>query len=282
MGPYLTLVRIGNVAVSFAGTVIGGLAAKGVGLSVPVTTLGVVVLAGLSTACVTAGGNILNDLGDRDSDRANHPDRPLVTGAVSVRSARRLAVTLVILSFVGIVPIVVGAPLLLPILVSAWLALYAYEYAWKARGLPGNAMVAYLTAAVFLYGGAGVGNLLVVVPFAAMAFGATLSREVIKDMEDASGDVDRRTLPRTRGMGVASRVARTAAGFAIVLSPVPLVTFLHLTSGGGIIYLALVLAVDVLFVVSVAWLPGRLHREQTVSKAAMTVALLAFLAAAFR
>jgi hypothetical protein len=35
-------------------------------------------------------------------------------------------------------------------------------------------------------------------------------------------------------------------------------------------------------VVSVVWLPKRLHREQTLSKGAMTVALLAFLAAAFR
>ena len=142
--------------------------------------------------------------------------------------------------------------------------------------------MAYLTAAVFLYGGAALGNVLLVLPFALMAFAATLSREVIKDMEDASGDVDRRTLPRTRGMTVAGATARGAVGIALLLSPVPLFTFLSLTSVGGIMYLALVLAADALFVLSVAWLPSKLHREQTVSKAAMTIALLAFLAAAFR
>ena len=47
-------------------------------------------------------------------------------------------------------------------------------------------------------------------------------------------------------------------------------------------YLALVVIADALFVASVVSLPRNLHREQTLSKVAMTVALLAFLAAAFR
>jgi hypothetical protein len=69
---------------------------------------------------------------------------------------------------------------------------------------------------------------------------------------------------------------------AVVLSFVPFVWFLHLTSVAGIIYLALVLAADAVFVVSIAYLPERLHWEQTMSKVAMTVALFAFLAVAFR
>ncbi|MCI4370845.1 MAG: hypothetical protein L3J81_05915, partial [Thermoplasmata archaeon] len=92
----------------------------------------------------------------------------------------------------------------------------------------------------------------------------------------------RRTLPRVRGLGVATGVARVAVALAIVLSPVPLFTLLAPTSAAGIMYLALVGAADALFVVSVVWLPKHLHREQTLSKGAMTVALLAFLAAAFR
>ncbi|MGA7923920.1 MAG: UbiA family prenyltransferase, partial [Thermoplasmata archaeon] len=157
-----------------------------------------------------------------------------------------------------------------------------YEFRFKTEGLAGNVLVAFLTGAVFLYGGAAVGDVLVIVPFALMAFLSTLSREVIKDMEDAKGDVDRRTLPRTHGMAAAGLLARISAGLAIALSPVPLVTFLSLFTVAGIIYLATVLAADALFVVSVVWLPERLHREQSVSKGAMTVALIAFLAAAFR
>jgi geranylgeranylglycerol-phosphate geranylgeranyltransferase len=282
VGPYLTLVRAGNVAVSFAGTIVGGLSARGTGLSWTSFELVVLLLAGLSTSCVTAAGNVLNDLGDQASDRINHPDRPLVTGAVSVTAARRLTWGLFLASVALVVPVFGAAPWLVPVLVSALLVVLAYERSLKSRGLPGNGAVAYLTAAVFLYGGAAAGNVLVVLPFAAMAFGATLSREIIKDMEDAGGDIDRRTLPRTRGLAISSVAARVAVAAAILLSPVPLFTFLSPWSAGGIMYLALVLAADALFVVSVASLPRQLHREQTVSKAAMTVALVAFLAASFR
>ena len=282
MDPYLTLVRIGNVSVSFAGTIVAGLAAHGTGVDLPVFAWLALGLAGLSTAAVTAGGNVLNDLGDRDSDRTNHPERPLVTGAVSPRSARALTLGLLVASAVLVAPIVLTRPWLVPILASALISVLAYERWLKAAGLPGNAAVAYLTAAVFLYGGAAGGNLVVVLPFAVMAFGATLSREVIKDMEDASGDVDRRTLPRVRGMAAAGGWARGAVAAAIALSPAPLLSFLGLGSVGGIMYLVLVLAADGLFVLSVAYLPRRLHQGQTASKVAMTVALAAFLAAAFR
>jgi hypothetical protein len=36
------------------------------------------------------------------------------------------------------------------------------------------------------------------------------------------------------------------------------------------------------FVASVLWLPNRLHREQSLSKGAMSLALLAFLSTALR
>jgi geranylgeranylglycerol-phosphate geranylgeranyltransferase len=282
VGALLSLVRIGNVLVALVGTIVGGLAAHGAGLALPLGTAVPLLLAAGSTASVIAAGNILNDLGDRDSDRVNHPERPLVTGAVTIRQARFLVVALLVVAVGLVAPFALSAPFLLPILASALAAVFAYEYALKARGLPGNLLVAYLTAAVFLYGGAAVGALAVCLPFAGMALAATASREVIKDMEDAAGDTDRRTLPRVHGMGWASRVARGFVVVAIVLSFWPLVTFLALGSVAGIMYLAFVLAADAIFVVSVLWLPARLRREQSTSKLAMTVALLAFLAAAFR
>ncbi|HUI38916.1 MAG TPA: geranylgeranylglycerol-phosphate geranylgeranyltransferase [Thermoplasmata archaeon] len=282
MGPFFRLIRAGNVAVSFAGTVVGGLAARGGGLPTGIWVWVALGLAGLSTGLVTAGGNVLNDIGDRDSDRVNHPDRPLVTGGVSLTAAKRLAGTLLVASGVAIVPIVWAAPLLGGIWVAAVAALLGYEFRFKAEGVAGNLLVAFLTGAVFLYGGAAVGNAGVVVPFALMAFGATLSREVIKDMEDAGGDVERRTLPRVHGFGMAAAVARLSVAAAIALSAVPVATFVRLPSAAGIMYAALVLVADALFVISVLWLPDRLHREQGLSKGAMAIALLAFLAVAFR
>ncbi len=282
MREHLRLVRIGNTLVSFLGTVVGGLVARGGGIPSDLRFLGLLGLAAVSTAGVTAGGNVLNDLLDRDSDARNHPDRPLVRGTVSVPAARRLAAGLFVLAIVAAIPVALAAPWIPVILAVAIASLLLYEFRFKARGVAGNLLVALLTALVFLYGGAAANAPLLLAPFALMAFGATLSREVIKDMEDAPGDTGRSTLPRTRGFGTATAVARLSVVLAIGLSPIPLLSFVPWASSAGIMYLALVLAADALFVLSVAQLPGKLHREQTLSKGAMTVALIAFLAAAFR
>jgi len=280
--PWLRLVRVGNTLTALAGTVVGGLVARGVGLPASASFWVLILLASVSTACVTAGGNVVNDVLDLETDRTNHPDRPLVTGAIPLGSARYAAAALFVVGGLAMVPVAWSEPLVAVLFALAVVALLGYEFRFKSEGFLGNLLVAFLTGAVFLYGGAAAGHPLLVVPFAAMAVAATLSREVIKDMEDAEGDRDRRTLPRVRGFGVASGIARGSVGLAVALSPVPILTFLSPTTVAGIMYLALVGAADALFVVSVLWLPNRLHREQTLSKGAMTVALLPFLAAAFR
>jgi geranylgeranylglycerol-phosphate geranylgeranyltransferase len=280
--PLLRLVRVGNLGVSFAGTVVGGLVARGSGVFAPAGFWVAVLLAALSAALVTAGGNVLNDVLDREGDRRNHPDRPLVTGEVSVRTARSLATGLFVVGALAAAPVAVAEPLVAVILAVAVAALLGYEFRLKARGFVGNLVVGLLTGMVFLYGAAAAGAAILLVPFALMAFLATLSREVIKDMEDVSGDVGRRTLPMTRGLPFSSGLARGAVGVAVALSVVPLLWFVPVASVVGIMYLVLVVAADGVFVLSVRYLPEQLRREQTMSKVAMTVALFAFLAVAFR
>jgi len=275
-------VRAGNLGVSFVGTVVGGLVARGAGVSIPAGLWVALVLAGASTALVTAGGNVLNDLLDLEGDRVNHPERPLVTGEVSVRTARGLAAALFGLGAVVVVPVILVEPLVGLILAAAVALLLGYEFRFKSVGFAGNLVVAFLTGMVFLYGGAAAGNPEVLLPFAAMAFLATLSREVIKDMEDVAGDVARKTLPQRYGLATATSTARAAAVGGVLLSLVPLAWFVSLVSAVGIIYVVLVGAADAVFGVSVGYLPNRLHYEQTMSKVAMTVALVAFLAVAFR
>jgi geranylgeranylglycerol-phosphate geranylgeranyltransferase len=278
----LRLVRVGNTVVSFVGTMVGGIAARGSGLELPTALWVSLLLAGVSTAFVTAGGNVVNDILDRDTDRVNHPDRPLVTGAITLRTARWTAAGLLVGAVVVAFPVILVQPLVGVILAAALVALLSYEFRFKSAGFGGNLIVALLTGLVFLYGGAAAAMPIAVLPFGFMAFFATLSREVIKDMEDLAGDVDRRTLPRVRGVAFSGGVARGSVLVALALSLVPFFVLLPLDSVAGIMYAALVLVADGLFVVSVVWLPARLHTEQAVSKGAMAVALLAFLAAAFR
>jgi geranylgeranylglycerol-phosphate geranylgeranyltransferase len=280
--PILRLIRVNNVVVSFAGTIVGGLAAVGGGIDHGVELYLFLVLAGLSTALVTSAGNVLNDVLDVETDRTNHPDRPLVTGAVSVAGGRRLVWGLFIVGILVVIPVIYREWLVGVLLFVAIGALLTYELRFKALGLVGNLTVALLTGLVFLYGGAAAGAPWIVVPFALMAFFATMSREVIKDMEDAAGDVDRRTLPQTHGFGAATAVARGAVVVAIALSFLPFFWFVPLASVAGIMYLVLVGAADAIFIASIARLPKELHWEQSMSKVAMSVALLAFLAVAFR
>ncbi|MCI4318865.1 MAG: geranylgeranylglycerol-phosphate geranylgeranyltransferase [Thermoplasmata archaeon] len=282
MHPLLRLVRAGNLVVAFAGTFVAGLDVVPLRIGFPFATALGFVLAAASTTLVTAGGNVLNDLLDRDSDRVNHPDRPLVTGAVRTGTARALVVGCFVVAGLLILPLSLAHPALPAIYLLAVAGLIAYEFRLKATGLPGNLVVAGLTGAVFLYGGAAGGDIVLVVPFVLMATLATFSREVIKDMEDLAGDVDRRTFPRTHGLRASGVVARVSVAVAVVLSVAPFFTFLAILSVAGIMYLVSVGVADALFVASVAWLPARLHWEQSVSKGAMAVALLAFLAAAVR
>jgi geranylgeranylglycerol-phosphate geranylgeranyltransferase len=276
------LVRPVNVVVSFAGTVVGGLAAAAAGVVLARPVWLILVLASASTALVTAAGNVLNDLGDLEGDRLNHPDRPLVTGEVTTVGARRLTVALFAAGVVAAVPVAVVQPWVGVILALAVAGLLAYELRWKASGLLGNVTIGGLTAMVFLYGGAAVGRPLLVAPFAAMAWLATLSREVIKDMEDVAGDAARRTVPKIFGMRPAALFARGSVAAAIALSVTPFLWYLDLRSPAGIAYATVVGVADLVFVASVAWLPRRLRWEQTVSKGAMALALGAFLAVAFR
>jgi geranylgeranylglycerol-phosphate geranylgeranyltransferase len=264
------------------GTVVGGIAARGTGLQLPTSLWTTLVLAALSTAFVTAGGNVVNDILDRESDRVNHPERPLVSGTISLPMARWISAGLLVAAVAVALPVIFVHPLVGAILALALAALLSYEFRFKSAGFGGNLLVAFLTGLVFLYGGAALGMPVAVLPFGFMAFFATLSREVVKDMEDLAGDVSRKTLPRLRGMAFSGGVARAAIVVALALSVLPLIVLLPIDSVAGIMYATLVVVADALFVVSVVWLPARLHEEQTLSKGAMAVALLAFLAVAFR
>ena len=80
---YVELARPANVATAL-GDVLAGFAVAGAG--------GWTALAGLlvATACLYAGGVILNDVFDRDIDARERPERPIPSGRVPVRTAAGL------------------------------------------------------------------------------------------------------------------------------------------------------------------------------------------------
>lgn len=261
---------------SAVGVAIGGIVAVGTAawgsFAVPL------VLAGMAAAAFTAGGNALNDIYDRETDRVNHPERPIASGRMPLRTG--IAFAAVAFASAGVLA-ALASPFALAVVVVNAILMFSYEARLKARGVPGNLVVAYLVGSLFLFSGAAVFRsspdpLVRVGVLAALAFFATLGREITKDIEDLRGDVDRRTLPQRIGSRRAGAVAATALLIGVALSLIPLA--LGVLSWG---YAVLVILADGMFIYAALHSAPNPSRSQRVTKYGMIIALAAFLAGAF-
>jgi geranylgeranylglycerol-phosphate geranylgeranyltransferase len=237
-----------------------------------------VLIACLVAGLVTGAGNVLNDYSDRDTDKVNHPDRPIPSGRIHPRSALSLSITLFLaslpLAFLVNLECFLLAGLNILILVS-------YERNLKRSGFPGNLEVSWLTGSIFIFGGLAVynGDLTIftrTLYLALLAFFASLGREIAKDIQDIGGDVDRTTLPRKIGAKGAARVAAISFGLAILFSFVPPIVGLL-----GIYYIPFVLVADIIFIYSSTLLIRNPERASTVAKIGMILALFAFVIGGF-
>lgn len=191
-----------------------------------------------ATVFATAAGNAVNDYFDREIDAINDPERPIPRGAVQPSHA--LVISLVF--FGGAIGLAITLPpLALAIAVINLIALLAYTELFKGRPGAGNALVAYLVGSTFLFGGAAVGGVNPTVTLFLLAALSTLSREIIKDVEDVTGDRAEglNTLPVVVGRTRATRIAVALLILAVVASPVP-----YLLSLFGIAYLLVVIPAD--------------------------------------
>jgi len=251
----LGLFRVGNCAMGALGTLLAAVVCVGVeGLEdyVPEIVLSMTVVV-----LFTAAGNSLNDYFDRETDKVAHPRRPIPSGRVRPSVALGLSAALFALAQA------------LSLLVNLWsviivaasiLVLVAYEELLKAEGFAGNLAISWLTGALSWI-------------LAALAFLATLGREIVKDIQDIEGDRGtRHTLPMRLGARSAGMVASASFFAAVALSPVPYL--LELLSWP---YVPGVAVADGIFIYC-ALIHFRIpEKGQKVAKLAMLVALLAFL-----
>jgi len=282
MEPRIELLRPLNSVMGGVAVGVGALVAAGL----PLLRSGALLDVGLAmlvAALYTGAGNALNDYCDRFTDRVNHPKRPIPSGRIRPEPARKFSVAVFAAGMLLALPI--GFPrfnwLTLGIAVLNSFLLAAYELRLKRRGFSGNLTVSWLTASLFLFGGAAAvpspGPTLFPAPvlvLALLAFLASVGREIIKGIEDVEGDRDRRTLPRIVGPAPAGRIAGLWTGLAVALSPLPV---FPLSMFRPELYLPVVLLADAMFIYSV-WVvfrnPGRASRA---AKLAMLLALAAFL-----
>ena len=265
---FLRLFRLGNCAMGAFGTLLAVIICVGVSgleqyaLETAFSMLVVVLF--------TAGGNALNDYFDREIDRRAHPERPIPSGKLTPHEVVYVAVALMTLSFATSLGITAWSVI---IVVASIFAMLAYEMRLKAAGFAGNLMISWLTGALFLFGGAAVGDFSLAWILAALAILATLGREIVKDIQDMEGDrSSRRTLPMRIGVKSSGIVAAASFVAAVALSPLP-----YLEEVFDFWYLPVVAAADGIFIYCALILFQNPERGQKLAKLAMAVALVAFL-----
>lgn len=225
----LETTRPRNMAISFIGVVTGALL-----VSTDVDVNAKVITAALSVMFILAGGNALNDYYDVDADRINRPKRPIPSGRVSKKEVRIFSA---ILFTAGIAAafFINAYCLLLAIINSAVLVAYAMHS--KNAFLASNIAVSYLSASVFVYGALSIYNtpsfnpigIGILSVLAASSFFMTLSREIVKDIEDLDGDrkTGASTLPIKIGLRKSMKIAVSIGVTSIAASLIPLLKNLH-------------------------------------------------------
>jgi 4-hydroxybenzoate polyprenyltransferase len=154
----------------------------------------------IATACITAGGYILNDYFDVQIDGINRPASRIVGREVS---RRRALMWHMVLTATGLLFSLAGGLKMVGLSVVAAGALGAYSAWLKRAPVWGNLAVAFLSAVVLLVPwlvfGHSTRGLWVFVVF---SFTISLIREIIKDCEDMRGDAafGCRTLPIIWGL----------------------------------------------------------------------------------
>ena len=144
-----------------------------------------IILAGISAALTAAAGNIINDILDKDSDKINHPERPIPSGRLTVKQAG-IEYFILIVGACVIALFISQLAFIIVFLTSVLLFLYSNRL--KKITLLGNITVAYLTGLAFIYGGVSVNNPQAAIIPALFAFFINLIRELVKDMQDVGGD----------------------------------------------------------------------------------------------
>jgi geranylgeranylglycerol-phosphate geranylgeranyltransferase len=180
-----------------------------------------VVTASLVVSLVTGAGNALNDYHDRQIDTINKQSRPLPSGAISPEAA--LAFSWMLFGFGIAACLWLDVACLVVALLNSGLLVWYAKYS-KRWGIAKNLVVSYLVGSVFLFASLAVHKItLLVAILGVCASLATLSREIVKDIEDAEADraSGARTLALTLGTPKARRLAFSVLGGSVVLALVP-------------------------------------------------------------
>lgn len=199
---------------------------------IPINTLLINLMLGIITYYFIAGsGMIINDIYDIEIDKINRPDRPIPSGAISLKQAKILFIlTFGIGVMISIIHYLIFALSGLNIILAVFFGLIGWLYAaWgKKQGFIGNIIVGISFSIGLIYGA--VLNSLIIPPyifyFFLTAFFLLLSREIVKGCEDIEGDKEEgvKTLAIKLGTKKAIRFSLLFEVLAIIFFILPIFT----------------------------------------------------------
>ena len=274
MNPYIALTRPGNVVLTAVAVVAGSYIAAGDDIFDFQVEI---MIASLAAMMLVGGGNALNDYNDRESDKENHPNRPIPAGLISAYET--LVYSRILLS-AGLLIVLFGLANKLPFIIAliGTTTLISYENKLKALGLSGNIAVGFMSGAVFLYAGMVVNDPGPTLWMFGLAFLATVAREIVKDIQDLEGDTDRFTLPAR--IGIAKSLFVTGILLVVAWS----LSFTAIAQFSGIASNAYAIGVSIANVIMLLGFQnarnGDYFSGQKKIKQGMGIAMLAFIAAA--
>lgn len=231
--------------------------------------------ASLSGGLIAGAANAINDYFDVEIDRINKPYRPIPSGKLSRQEVFIFSMLLFILgiltsSFVNWMVFVIA--------LCSSILLFLYSAYLKRTVLWGNLCVSLVTALAFIYGGAAVDRFQAALIPALFSFLFHFGREIIKDIQDMTGDAADQaiTFPIRYGKKLSLLFASVIYSSLILITLVPFFLKIY-----GIYYLIVViLGVDlviigVLFSIWHDQTPKNLGRMSNLLKADMLIGLIA-------
>lgn len=204
----------------------------------------------LSTVTIAAAGYIINDYFDVKIDLVNKPDSVIIGRLIKRRWAMIIHQTLNILGV--LIGLLVSIKVFIVNLIAVT-CLWFYAERFKRLAFVGNFLVAGLTGASLVVMAVYYpGSDLLINIYAVFAFGITLIREVIKDMEDVPGDKKYgcRTIPIIWGIPKTKRFV-----YFLILGFVLLVLFI-----GWRLQNERVMTIFLLLGIPVGWMVIKLYR----------------------
>jgi len=274
MNPYLALTRPGNMILTVIAVIAGSFIAAGPEI---MDFQIEVAICCVCSMMLVGGGNALNDYNDRETDKENHPERPIPSGSISADTASIYAQALL---GSGLLILLFALENKMPFVIAliGILLLTAYENGLKAAGISGNITVGLMSGAVFLFAGMAVNDPGPTLWMFGLAVLATITREIIKDIQDLEGDRDRRTLPASIGIENSMKVAILFLLIAIGLSYTAMDQFTGMASN---VYLGGITLANgtMLFGIYNANQEDYFEGQKNI-KQGMGIAMLAFIAAA--